>query len=646
MKCCELSTRFPRAIVLLVVLLVSARQAYAINNFWIGPNLGNWNVDANWELETNATAHFVPDQFFSEAALINNGNTAVLNSPAMNSNSSGDVGGLKIGISGLAPTNDPETGGLRIESGGVLRAVTPTTGETGAITVGGGTGTGTLTILGNGMLTGTSLALGGAAGSSLSLSDTASLTLTGTPTGGPSSGTANLQRSTTITGASVNFNASGNLTLGTTSVLIADIRSNTAHSALKSGGTATVGGTFKPMFTGVTPAAGNKWNIVDAATAINGAFTTVDLSMAPALSAGLAYQVNQATSGTRRLLQLEVAEVLTLQVNRVTGAVSIANPGAQSKTIDGYTIFSDHSALTGAWNSLDDQNVGGANAWVEAAPTVTELSELHPMAGGTAISGGGAPLNLGTPYIRQFPAFGVDPDDISFEYSQPDGRTIQGSVVYSGTKVFNNFVLNVDPATGAVAFRNDSPFTIPIDGYAIYSTSGSLVPANWNSLDDQNVTGWDQAPPAPTAAAVAELKADGTTTFQSQTGFSLGNLFKTVGATQDLRFEFLMEGEDLPSIGTVVYGAFTPPTNPSGGIPGDYNNDGRVDAADYVVWRKNPGAFGGDPGGYNTWRTNFGSTPGSGSSLGAGSSAVPEPGSAVLLILAMAGALGLRNWRR
>ena len=27
------------------------------------------------------------------------------------------------------------------------------------------------------------------------------------------------------------------------------------------------------------------------------------------------------------------------------------------------------------------------------------------------------------------------------------------------------------------------------------------------------------------------------------------------------------------------------------GLPGDFNHDGTVDAADYVVWRKNPGGF-------------------------------------------------------
>jgi hypothetical protein len=70
--------------------------------------------------------------------------------------------------------------------------------------------------------------------------------------------------------------------------------------------------------------------------------------------------------------------------------------------------------------------------------------------------------------------------------------------------------------------------------------------------------------------------------------------------------------------------------SPSAGLPGDYNNNGTVDAADYALWRKNPSAYGGTPAGYNTWRTNFGRPPGSGSSLDGGG-AVPEPSTIVLV---------------
>jgi hypothetical protein len=71
------------------------------------------------------------------------------------------------------------------------------------------------------------------------------------------------------------------------------------------------------------------------------------------------------------------------------------------------------------------------------------------------------------------------------------------------------------------------------------------------------------------------------------------------------------------------------------GLPGDYNFDGTVDSADYVVWRKNDGT----QAGYDIWRANFGQTAGSGSAATTGSptSAVPEPPSLALLTLAAIG---------
>jgi hypothetical protein len=62
-------------------------------------------------------------------------------------------------------------------------------------------------------------------------------------------------------------------------------------------------------------------------------------------------------------------------------------------------------------------------------------------------------------------------------------------------------------------------------------------------------------------------------------------------------------------------------------VPGDYNNNGIVDAADYVLWRKNPGGFPADA--YATWRSNFGQPPGSGAGANV-AAAVPEPASAWL----------------
>jgi T5SS/PEP-CTERM-associated repeat protein len=74
------------------------------------------------------------------------------------------------------------------------------------------------------------------------------------------------------------------------------------------------------------------------------------------------------------------------------------------------------------------------------------------------------------------------------------------------------------------------------------------------------------------------------------------------------------------------------------GLPGDFNNDGTVNAADYVVWRKNPGGIY-TQADFNIWRANFSNTAGSGATGGApsGSSApaVPEPASLGLLFVAL-----------
>jgi T5SS/PEP-CTERM-associated repeat protein len=84
------------------------------------------------------------------------------------------------------------------------------------------------------------------------------------------------------------------------------------------------------------------------------------------------------------------------------------------------------------------------------------------------------------------------------------------------------------------------------------------------------------------------------------------------------------------------------------GVPGDYNNDGTVDTADYVVWRKTDGG----QAGYNLWRANFGRTVGAASRaapgqpgsprLGEPTAAVPEPAGIIMLLAALLAGLNGR----
>jgi hypothetical protein len=74
-----------------------------------------------------------------------------------------------------------------------------------------------------------------------------------------------------------------------------------------------------------------------------------------------------------------------------------------------------------------------------------------------------------------------------------------------------------------------------------------------------------------------------------------------------------------------------------GPLPGDFNGDDIVDAADYVVWRKT----GGSQSDYNAWRTNFGATANGAAAMApfASLTAVPEPTSLGLLLPVAAAAL-------
>lgn len=90
-------------------------------------------------------------------------------------------------------------------------------------------------------------------------------------------------------------------------------------------------------------------------------------------------------------------------------------------------------------------------------------------------------------------------------------------------------------------------------------------------------------------------------------------------------------------------------------LPGDYNSDGIVDAADYTRWRDNVGASAGtlpnDPAGgvigdaqYTQWAANYGAFIGGGAT--AATTSVPEPASVMLLAFFSLGRIATRSGER
>jgi hypothetical protein len=72
-------------------------------------------------------------------------------------------------------------------------------------------------------------------------------------------------------------------------------------------------------------------------------------------------------------------------------------------------------------------------------------------------------------------------------------------------------------------------------------------------------------------------------------------------------------------------------------MPGDFNGNGTVDAADYLVWRKRDNS----QKGYDVWRANFGQGQ-QGTARSSGLASVPEPSTLFLLAVACA----LRIWTK
>jgi hypothetical protein len=149
---------------------------------------------------------------------------------------------------------------------------------------------------------------------------------------------------------------------------------------------------------------------------------------------------------------------------------------------------------------------------------------------------------------------------------------------------------------------------------------------------------------------LAEGYFSGTSTLAvGASGLSLGNGYNELTLAEDLVLTWAnSQGETYNA--RVEYVGVAPDV-----LPGDYNDDNVVNAADYTRWRDRlgstavlpndptPGVV--DQSDYDRWVANFGDTGGAGS-LGANGAAVPEPATLALGALAYAAAWPIRRRNR
>ena len=199
--------------------------------------------------------------------------------------------------------------------------------------------------------------------------------------------------------------------------------------------------------------------------------------------------------------------------------------------------------------------------------------------------------------------------------------------------IANNAGAAVTIARDAVATFHD-PFTdnggtltILAGGNALFLADLSFQASSTLTLEIETATsGGSALSVSGTAALAGELQVTLPEDFNPEAGqtITLLEADAITGAFIPPLFPTLEGGLELElqASSTSVQLAVIDP-----GLPGDFNGDGVVDAADYTVWRDSLGSI----DDYNLWVANFGQTASSSSS---GSNTVPEPTSWLLITLA------------
>jgi hypothetical protein len=225
----------------------------------------------------------------------------------------------------------------------------------------------------------------------------------------------------------------------------------------------------------------------------------------------------------------------------------------------------------------------------------------------------------------------------------PDNNNFSNHVDgFQGAQNATKFdLIGLDPAKkytlnfyGSHAYNNDATTT-----YSVFSDAGYTSQIGTANLDVHDKIPSDADPATGESVSDPNWRDNVNLTMLA----TISNL--SPGPDTNLYIKFIGSTGYYGYLNSMEVIASTP-----AGTTGDYNNNGKVDAADYTVWRDhlgqtftlpnrdpaNTGAINAND--YTAWKTHFGLPGSGGGALGAG--AVPEPTSMLLLVMAMIGLAG------
>jgi hypothetical protein len=283
-------------------------------------------------------------------------------------------------------------------------------------------------------------------------------------------------------------------------------------------------------------------------------------------------------------------------VGQHAGAIRLATAAGNNATLD----------ITNGWIKVEDAPVGPGNGEVVIGANPSAAAALN-LSGGKLTA---KTLSKGAGGTFNFTGGVLSAQTINFDLVN-NGGTLAPGESPGTTNIIGSFTttsgaLEIELASAASFDTVVATGAVSLGGDLIVKLLGGFVP---------NVTD----------------------TFTIVTGSDIIDSFDNLLASQRVNIDGA-DGSFLVTYGdqTVTLSNFSlaPPA-----LAGDYNNDGNVDAADYVVWRKfvntnfalpnetaSEGAV--DEDDYNAWLANFGAAG------GGGGSPVPEPSTILFVLIA------------
>lgn len=390
----------------------------------------------------------------------------------------------------------------------------------------------------------------------------------------------------------------------------------------------------------------------------------------------LADAIPMATTSPRRTFANAITAIAYTEENGFPAAAS------------GHSIAwnGQGNATDGAQWVQSEEQVLGAVLSMESTIAASPINSASDIGNPGAVPAGAAASGLLITEIMfnpASPAATVGWSEADFEWVEVVNNT--GSAIDFATTphVFDDFVGDLDGANilsgtiaaGQVGVLYNGDAISAADMETMWGSGTNYIPvADWPSLNNSGdtIAIWDSSIDyhaeqidgdnhrgtalATAAVTYSTLASEGWPTSNNQSSIyrnilsgdpNNGENWTRSGSNDDLMgsrqaVEILQTVVDNPG-GDVGSPGFVP-GSVAPAVPGDYNQNGIVDAADYVVWRMHlgPGSLpnegGISPGSvdnadYDFWRSRFGATGGAGS----GASPATAPASGVLLAMGLVG---------